>query len=808
MKMHNVNVANTTRQSLDELRMMEILQAIERGHVEAAQLLLNGVSPNIQDRTGRTVFSRAASLNSEKDLESRLNAEKLFDLLIIRGADPDLGDHTGETPMHWAAKAGGHEMVCLLLQKGAQSDVQDKWGRTPLSRAAERGHNVVVERLLADGCADSNIRDKRGRTPLSWAAENSHLHIVETLVNHGADVEIRDNEGQIPLWWFLNNTGRSNPADRETVNDPVDFQRWCSILGPKGSIEPVTKKRRTFLAWACERGDRQLVEELLRTTWTDPNSIDRHRKTPLIYALEWKHYEIADMLMSGVGPEGTKKDCVSLHLLIREGRSRLLKLFLERYKCNLKEENAYCAIPLMRMALQQSDRPTVRLLLDYKASTQGLKSSDWFGPCSTLRAVEALVGLNKANWDGHSAIPVMEMTIRERDRTAVATLLGQRARILELEDDDDDFAQYSSNIQQSMAVDIMTLKDGRQDVEWISEDTFDQKMRNMTKSPDENHLILFRENQLWNTYCQMDNLPNELKFSLGNRSPCRTFSLSIVTRFQNLKAPQDSREDSSGEYYRVRIIEWSVLEAPPKTIHYFSNLPFGWTPKSDLEFIELFMQTWKDDWIRFCRDERRSLGHLRSYQLAAAGKDDFLIDAIAGNMQKWTELQWVLEDQLNQAREFVSQYQTFTESRQLSEHMGKIINTFEHDVSSQIDKMEQGIRDLLQVEFAWVSINEAHRSTSLAASMKRLSWITFIFLPLMFASSLLGMNVDILKNDPSWYWFLLIGGSLTMITVFTWIGARFTRFETWLEHIVWTQPKRKQYFLDRNMGPSSRSLQP
>ncbi|KAF7617896.1 ankyrin repeat-containing domain protein [Aspergillus flavus] len=805
--MHNV-VANTTRPSLDELRMTEILQAIERGHVDTAQSLLDGVSPDIQDRTGRTLFSRAVSLNSKEELQSRLKAEILFDLLIARGADPDLGDHTGETPVHWAAKAGDHEMVCLLLQKGALSDLPDKWGRTPLSRAAERGHNLAVERLLVDGRADSNSRDNRGRTPLSWAAESSHLQIVETLVNHGADVEIRDNEGQIPLWWFLNNTDRSSPTDRGTTKEPVDFQRWCSILGPKSSIEPVTKKRRTFLAWACERGDRQLVQELLRTTWTDPNSIDRHRKTPLIYALEWKHYEIADMLMSGVEPERAKKDCVSLHLLIREGRSRLLKMFLERYKSNLKEEDKYSAIPLMRMALQQSDRPTVRLLLDYKASTQGLKSSDWFGPCSTLRAAEPLVGLNKANWDGYSSIPVMEMTIQERDRIAVATLLGKRAQILEIEDDDDDFAQYSSNIQQSIAVDIMTRKDGRQAVEWISEDTFDQKMRELTKSPDESHLILFRENQAWKTYCQMDNIPNELKFSLGNRSPCRTFSLSIVTRFRNMKDPQDSREDSSGEHYRIRTIEWSVLEAPPKTIHYFSNLPFGWTPQSDLELIELFMQTWKDDWMCFCRDERRNLGHLRSYQLTAAGKDDFLIDAIAGNMQKWTQMQWMLEDQLNQAREFVAQYQTFTESRQLSEYMGKIITAFEHDVSSQIDKMEQGIRDLLQVEFAWVSINEAHRSTSLAASMKRLSWITFIFLPLMFASSLLGMNVDVLQDNPSWYWFLLIGGSLTLITVFTWIGARFTRLETWLEHMVWTQPKRKPHSFDQNMRPLSRSLQP
>ncbi|RAK95528.1 uncharacterized protein BO80DRAFT_260808 [Aspergillus ibericus CBS 121593] len=56
--------------------------------------------------------------------------------------------------------------------------------------------------------------------------------------------------------------------------------------------------------------------------------------------------------------------------------------------------------------------------------------------------------------------------------------------------------------------------------------------------------------------------------------------------------------------------------------------------------------------------------------------------------------------------------------------MQDTIYALDREISGQIDKLEQTVRDLLQIEFAWVSINEAHRSTSLATSMKRLSWIT------------------------------------------------------------------------------------
>ncbi|KAF4947140.1 hypothetical protein FSARC_14045 [Fusarium sarcochroum] len=84
-------------------------------------------------------------------------------------------------------------------------------------------------------------------------------------------------------------------------------------------------------------------------------------------------------------------------------------------------------------------------------------------------------------------------------------------------------------------------------------------------------------------------------------------------------------------------------------------------------------------------------------------------------------------------------------------------------------------------EFAWVSINEAHKSTSLATSMKRLSWITFIFLPAMFAASLFGMNVDILENNPDWRWYLLFVGSILLLTITGWLFSKYFEAERWVE---------------------------
>jgi Mg2+ and Co2+ transporter CorA len=62
---------------------------------------------------------------------------------------------------------------------------------------------------------------------------------------------------------------------------------------------------------------------------------------------------------------------------------------------------------------------------------------------------------------------------------------------------------------------------------------------------------------------------------------------------------------------------------------------------------------------------------------------------------------------------------------------------------------------LIDLMYKSVTIRDSKQSLELNASLWRLSWITFIFLPLTFLVGAFGMNVDAFKHDPSIKWYFV-----------------------------------------------------
>lgn len=112
--------------------------------------------------------------------------------LLRQGADVQVKDAHGATPLLKAARYGYTEIAALLIEKGADVNAKDDAiGMTPLILAASRGHTDTTKLLIEKG-ADPNAKAKDGRTSLMGAAYSGFIDIAKLLIVKGADVNAKD----------------------------------------------------------------------------------------------------------------------------------------------------------------------------------------------------------------------------------------------------------------------------------------------------------------------------------------------------------------------------------------------------------------------------------------------------------------------------------------------------------------------------------------------------------------------------------------------------------------------------------------
>lgn len=148
-------------------------------------------------------ISAQAKANSHNPTAELVEAVKkgqssLISGLIKNGADPNVRDLMGMSPLHYAAYRGDAVSTEALLKNGATPDIQDSLGMTPLHAAAFSGHPMVVKALLKAG-ASVNLKDHLGNTALHYAVYAKSLEAVRFLLASGADRKIANNKGVTPL---------------------------------------------------------------------------------------------------------------------------------------------------------------------------------------------------------------------------------------------------------------------------------------------------------------------------------------------------------------------------------------------------------------------------------------------------------------------------------------------------------------------------------------------------------------------------------------------------------------------------------
>ena len=186
-------------------KVSPLISAALHGHNDVVQLLLDkGAEPNLSDQNGNTALLYAA-------FRGHLD---VVQLLLNRGADVNMADYYGTTPLHWAAEIGHKHVVKLLLDRGAEPNKENRNGETPLIGAAKGKKDIV--QLLLDSGAEPNIPNHQtGMTPLHWAAWRGHKDVVQLLLKRGADPNIRTLYRETPLH-YARSSGHMDIVDMLT----------------------------------------------------------------------------------------------------------------------------------------------------------------------------------------------------------------------------------------------------------------------------------------------------------------------------------------------------------------------------------------------------------------------------------------------------------------------------------------------------------------------------------------------------------------------------------------------------------------
>jgi len=89
--------------------------------------------------------------------------------------------YEGRSALHQAAQVGNFALVKLLLEFGANVEIEDGYGHTPLHLSILSDH-LETTKCLLDGNADVNAKSVEGYTPLMYAANTGRTALTKFLL--------------------------------------------------------------------------------------------------------------------------------------------------------------------------------------------------------------------------------------------------------------------------------------------------------------------------------------------------------------------------------------------------------------------------------------------------------------------------------------------------------------------------------------------------------------------------------------------------------------------------------------------------
>jgi ankyrin repeat protein len=259
-----------------------------------------------QERIGLTPLASAVRARQPKSMR----------LLLRAGADPNLANNLGETPLYrYIVSACQHPspadklIIRLLLEHGADPNQRSLDGNTPLYWAVSRNRLEIARNLLEHG-ADPNQTLRGGfTTPLALAVEYQQLEMVRLLLQHDTDPNAKyGSQGDTPLH-----------AAVATKN--ANIVRLLLDFG--ANTESGGRDYEKPLHIACRRNIVPVVKMLI-DAGADVEATDHQGNAPLQHAVAGGNYEATELLLRA-GASPTRTNSRGRHPLDQRGYDQRMK---------------------------------------------------------------------------------------------------------------------------------------------------------------------------------------------------------------------------------------------------------------------------------------------------------------------------------------------------------------------------------------------------------------------------------------------------------------------------------------------------
>ncbi|GBG33105.1 Ankyrin repeat domain-containing protein 50 [Hondaea fermentalgiana] len=152
----------------------------EADREQVVNRIQDGLRLDVRDSGGRTPLMCACMLAREDD------AAYFVELFLHEGAEvAEVDSNNAASALHFAARIGHDRVTRLLLTAGANPNLADRQGRTPVLEAIICNNIGTVETLLHAGGDAGLVERSAGWNGLHYAALNGRENIVELLMRRG-----------------------------------------------------------------------------------------------------------------------------------------------------------------------------------------------------------------------------------------------------------------------------------------------------------------------------------------------------------------------------------------------------------------------------------------------------------------------------------------------------------------------------------------------------------------------------------------------------------------------------------------------